>query len=320
MPDATVLELQGLSSIPPDAPPDTWNPKELAPAFTRVFEKFKVSATGETITYTTAVSELIGWAVKSDAAKLNGDERIVAQFIRHYVNVLSDAVDVAEGTPLHEVRPKRLSEDERMECAQINQRLVQDYFYLIGPNATDRQRQNAVSFFEFVMALPTREMLKDILASQLRGAQAQAGLMRLLTDYGWTVYVPDVKNAEEMKTWDVQGDVDLVVWKPGLRKLLLINSKGRAAMGEGADRKQRHVAEVEHYPFDESSPRAPIHYGIMQQVRNSLKSEGHTGLPEKVTWLRVTIPTDRDYLSSTGVITDQHIQKSILDQLSAMGK
>lgn len=320
MPDATVLEQHGLTTLPPDAPPHTWDPREVAHAFARVFENFKISQTGEAIRYTSAVSNLIGWAITSDTTKLTGDDLAVAQFVKHYLDVLSDAVDFAEATPLHENRPRRLTDKEITEYARMNQLLAQDYFYLNGTSATEDQRQNASDFFEFVTALPHLDMLRDVAASQLHGAQAQAGLMRLLTDDGWSVYVPDIINPDEIKTWDVEGDVDLVVWKPGLKKVLLLNSKGRWAEDEGADRQQLQVAKVEHYPFEESNPRAPIHYGIMSQVKNSLKNEGHTDLPERFTWLRVTVPTSRDYLSSIGVITDQHIRQSLLDQLVTLGQ
>lgn len=319
MPDATVLEQQGLSSFPRDATPYTWNLKEVAHTFTRVFENFKISQTGQAIRYTSAVSSLIGWAVASDITKLTGDELTVTQFVRHYVKVLSDAVDFAEATPLHENRPGRLTDEELTQYARMNQLLVQDYFYLNGTSATEDQRRNANDFFEFVTALPHLDMLKDIIASQLRGAQAQAGLMRLLSENGWQVYVPDINNANEVKTWDVEGDVDFVAYQPGSKKLLLINSKGRTAKDDGAGRQQRHVAEVEHYPFEESNPRAQIHNDIMHHVTQLLSEKGHTNFPRKFVWLRVTIPTSRDYLNPIGVITDQRIRQSILDQLSEIG-
>lgn len=318
MPDATILEQHGPTTLPPDAPPVTWDPKELAGAFTRVFDSFKISSTGEAVKYTTAVSELMGWVARSDVSTLKGDELAVAQFIKHYVNLLSDAVDLAEASPLHEVRPRRLTEDELTEYARTNQQLVQDYFYLSGQNATDEQKQHASDFFNIIMALPSGEMLKDIVASQLRGAQAQAGLMRLLSENGWRVFVPDVTNPKEVALWDVDGDVDLVAYQPGSKKLLLINTKGRTSLEDDPEHQQRHVAEIVHYPLDNAGERAVLHKEITKQVNQLLADEGQTKLPTSYSWLRVTIPTSREYLDAIGVITDQHIRTTILDQLSEM--
>lgn len=269
------------------------------------------------------VSEMIGWATKNEKnGTLTSDEKEVRSFILGYTNLLTDLSDhlLSYG----EIKDKKgnLNQDILLNFARFNQRLALALYQVGLPTASNEDKNNA-GFFISVLQESAKKGLPvySELLKAVKGALAQAGVMRLLYDQGYEIILPDYNNLDELRVWDLEGGVDLVAISP-LGRTYFIDVKGEFVRGVGISDTAVEFGETRHIAEIQLPGSRPNHKEIFKQVvakrQQSPKLNKWKGNITKPKPLTVIIPTGPDYLGVEG-IKDQRIAQDTLEKIGKIG-
>jgi len=175
------------------------------------------------------LSQMIGKTLHpKDPAKLTPDEKALQQMLRAYEAFFED-------TACLEDMDIRRNEEDKIEAAQFNQRLAQD-FTLLGIRRDPQAMEAAEFLVEATNALAETQMQFGRECQRvLDGARAQAALYLTLGRQG-CVLAPDPDDPGEVETWDVHGGADLVFLHKeadGKCVIHLIDAKSQFGQGSG---------------------------------------------------------------------------------------
>ncbi len=236
----------------------------------------------------------------------------------------------------------------RLTWAKINQE-TSFLLFLYNQNKlydkfgnVDREKQKAViTYLNILRAAGLSERTDDKGVPRLRqlpyaheisnhyyGLLAQAGLMKVLEDKGYYVLLPDwlKDGGKEVEMWDLNG-VDMVVITPK-GKIRFIDVKGSMFDKNGQIRQDVSTESYEYIPKVHNPIQDTIRRSIAvkkddkfadnkQNLLNRYKKLPPNASHVSVKFFKIFIPTKKQIMSPTGIIKDERIIESILNEIDS---
>jgi hypothetical protein len=296
---------------------------KVADSFANVYSEFvsreigRARSKGKPLPHSSVIlSSMYGWAMSGEGEEQDSrDERLTRRFIRSYATLIEDFADqISVGAEKRE---------DIVVKAVFNQRLAQSLF-VVNRSGDYELRRKAEVFTNVIEALSMSGTSMGIEAKKaLAGARAQAGAMKVLSEAGYQVIVPDTENEKEVETWDVLGMADFVAIPPWGGEIICVDVKGRLNVKEGGIESNIRLTGVKgrRYRFDSSYNYNEDRINAVRQIKKGvldMRLEGEMGKKvrdEDVFQVVLNIPTDELYLSRLGVVKDETVADGIVDKV-----
>lgn len=307
---------------------------ELDAAIKHVIESGYGKKEGDSIGVGALLDRVRAWSQETDRIMNDRDMRLtdlrsrLAQLFDVYDSFFTSFSDLLY---LEEHRLDESDLDFVISGAVFNQRLAADYYRSLTLGKS--QRTGLDQFNAIIKSLAPSAKDQNKMAAQLEmkvsGARVQAGLMKLITDNGGIVLVPDPENEDEIKKWDVEGKTDMVVIAPD-GTIFTIDIKGKKNIQLGTDRytqnkdvsiqqgsndTNRHLPDIVSEAIstidearkatDSTTPEGRTK--VVQMLRAKAR---FTGMKEKPVTAKVVIPTGAAFLGPNGeILNREHVQE-----------
>ena len=178
--------------------------------------------------------------------------------------------------------------------------------------------------------------LGEALAQSLRGALAQATIYKTMKKEGFTLFMPNPEDDEQLGWWDVVGGADLVAVKyhNGAYRVLLIDAKSDRTvhtMSHTAPKGKVYIQSQSFADFQHPSQREAVYtiaadaieltiQGVQQRHYSTDPQAQRDALYDKLQYARVQriemyIPTSQSDLTHMAEFTDSGNSTSMIHQL-----
>lgn len=210
----------------------------------------------------------------------------------------------------HLDQPKTSENGYKFQGAVLNQALARVYLLALDNPQSEGDRYRVVNLVLAISRRMTEEKALDV-RRMLNGARAQAGLVKYLRDFGWTVVLPD--SMDEVWGIEISGESDFVG----------VNEEGGMYF---IDVKSRHYADgpnsSEKMPLadvliEKKSKSGRQTASLLSVINPALSKAGVVLNPRKIQYgfFCVTLPGLKEYIDQkTGCLNEQ-IGESVINRL-----
>lgn len=224
----------------------------------------------------------------------------------------SFARDMRSPIPKESSRPNiPLSEglkDRLTLKAKRNQELALFFLQALQPDAPTQMKKEVDNLVVLLNVLKEKRVsLASVALQFINGARAQAGVVNVLSQNGYSLYLLNVQDKAEILAYDVLGHTDIIAVKD--HYLLFLDIKGRNSIElpdtvdalDKSDFTKRHIIEIVHPDY----VLRPDHRERHEKLREHFISISGIETELSMRHLTIVVPTDLSYMDPIGRLDPQ---------------